>query len=134
MTHHIQLFTDRSGAGINWRLLAPNNRETARGTRLHADEHACRDDVLRLQSAAGRLRPRARRAAQGRWSWELSLDGTVVVAATNSFDRQIRCEQALDGIAERFASARIASSLTDTVGRRRAPRWIIPAPSVRENA
>lgn len=118
-THQIQLFVDRSGVGVNWRLLAANHRETGRGTRLFADERVCRDEVRKLQDAALRLVPRTCRAPLGRWSWELSLDGTVVVASIRSFDRLIRCEQVLVAVAERFGTASVAAGLVDSGARRR---------------
>ncbi len=127
----IQLFVDRTGAGYNWRLLAANNRETGRGTSLHLDERACRDEIRRLQCASHRLVARARRASLGRWSWELALDDVVVAASTHTFDRMIRCEQVVATVAARLAAAPIAAGVIDS-GLRRRTASIRPTPRLGE--
>jgi hypothetical protein len=114
----VQLFAISAGAGVRWRLLAGNNRESGRGTEGFSDPETCRVAVKQLQQDVTLLRPRLRRAEPNRWVWELHLDAVPVAVAAHPFDRLIRCEQAVAQFVVQLQDATISPSLLISGARR----------------
>jgi hypothetical protein len=116
---HVQLFSNFASAPIRWRLLSGNNRDIGRGVKDFADAETCRVGIKELQTNLHELRSRLVRAQDSAWSWQL-LDGDVaVVLASAHFDRQIRCEQALDGFRSMLEHASISEDVMISSKRRR---------------
>jgi hypothetical protein len=117
---HVQLFASDANAPVRWRLLSGNNRELGRGLISYADADTCLIALKDLQADVSELEGRVRRSKPNGWAWDVVAEGVAIAVAGHSFDRLIRCEQAL----ARFFVAIVGAPVTDDVmfngSRRRA--------------
>jgi hypothetical protein len=107
--HHIQLFSLDARSGVRWRLLSGNNRDLGQSLDGFSDPEVARVGVKEAQMTLAELQPRIRRVAGNRWRWELEQDGRPIVSGSHTFDRSIRCEQALEQFTRHFADAPIGA-------------------------
>jgi hypothetical protein len=114
----VQLFAETEQAAVRWRLLSGNNRELGRSLGSYPDAEACRLVIKELQAGASHTLPAIRRVGSHAWSWQLMRGQEVVAEASHSYDRRIRCEQAMLHFAAQLGDAVIRSEIMLTHSRR----------------
>ncbi len=115
---HFQLFAVTSTSPIKWRLLSGNNRELGRAVDAYPDVESCLVAVKQFVESLDDLTGLVRRRDGDGWAWWLASEGGTVVTCGRSYDRQIRCEQALLNFRQLAASADASSGLVVTASRR----------------
>jgi len=108
---HFQLFSAGAELPVRWRLLSANNREMARGLAEYPSPDECRLGIDALRGELARLDPIVRRTPGHQWQWELLRSGRRFVVAGHTFDRQIRCAQALQHFLDSVPQAQVAAVL-----------------------
>src|SRR5262245_52634477 len=111
MSAHVQLFTTLAKAGVKWRLLSGNNREVGRGEHVYADVEAAVVGIKQLQLMIGDFDQRIRHVPSGQWRWELLANEEPAVGSARGFDRQIRCELAMQQFLTLFDLAPIGDGV-----------------------
>jgi len=100
----IQLFV-RGAGGVEWRLMAPNNRELGRGGGPFPSADACLEALRRMQ-----VPPEppsfvlARDFTGVLWRWELVYPAASAVSS-RSYQRRLACLQAATRFADLFQTA-----------------------------
>lgn len=117
---YVQLYSHAEDTPFAWRLLGGNNRETGRSAVMYPDEPAARDAVVRFQCELDSYRPQFTRREHNQWLWQLLRGDQPVAASGRTYDRQVRCEQALNS----FIRAIRTASISDTVMVSSTRRWI----------
>jgi hypothetical protein len=117
LVRHVQLFIGADGL-VRWRLLGGNNWELGRSAVGHAGSEACVLAVKQVQVGVADLVARIIRIAPGKWAWELRDAGNDAVASGRSFDRLIRCQQALAQFVSLIVDARVNPTVTESLSRR----------------
>jgi uncharacterized protein YegP (UPF0339 family) len=108
---HFQMFSAGPELPVRWRLLSANNREMARGSIEYPTAEDCLTGIDELRLKVGDLEPFVRRTPAHQWQWELQQAGRRVVLAGHTFDRQIRCAQALQHFLDNVPEARVAEAV-----------------------
>jgi uncharacterized protein YegP (UPF0339 family) len=85
-----QLFT-RLSDRVDWRFVASNNREIARGDGA-TDERLCRELIDDLKRHVSQCRPVTYQDQTGGWRWELRVGGQSVAASSRWYHRRVECE------------------------------------------
>ena len=91
---HVQVYSGIAGVPVRWRLLSGNHRDMGRGALDFPDEESCHIGIKEMVVALEQLVPSVVRATGNRWSWRLTLNGTVLATSGHTFDRRGRCEEA----------------------------------------
>jgi hypothetical protein len=118
MVRHIQLFVGADGL-VRWRLLGGNNWELGRSAVGHRNTEACLAAIRHLQHGAAEMIGRTVRISPGKWAWVLRDASNDPVANGRSFDRLIRCRQALAQFVTLIGDARVSATVTEPLSRRR---------------
>jgi hypothetical protein len=108
---HVQIYARGPSAPVRWRLLSGNHRDMGRGALDFQDEESCQIGIKETVEAVDRLAPTIVRVAGNRWSWRLSLAGTVVATSGHSFDRRGRCEEACTRFLQLMPGAEVRSGV-----------------------
>jgi hypothetical protein len=120
---HFQLFATDFDSDIRWRLLSGNNRELGRSANSYPDAESCQLEIKHVLAGVAELVPHVRRREGNVWRWIL-LDGIIPLAVGGrDYDRQVRCEQAVDLFRFVAPTARLPEVVTLTGSR----RWVHPA-------
>jgi hypothetical protein len=119
-----QLFSSGPDAPIKWRLLSANNREMARGSIEYASAPLCVQGIELLRQELSELRQVVRRTTGHAWQWELTRAAGQLVVAGHTFDRQIRCAQALQYFLTSAPHAQVTPAVMISAYR----RWHSSAP------
>ncbi|HJQ44585.1 MAG TPA: hypothetical protein VJ831_15955 [Jatrophihabitantaceae bacterium] len=128
----IQLFALTYHSPVRWRLLSGNNREVARSVAEYRDRESCLLAIKQARETVTMFVPVVRRNEQGRWTWELQVDGDPVVHSPQGFVRQIRCEQGLGHFLATVSVAEISAATLVSHARRWEQRTLhSPPPPVR---
>lgn len=120
---HFQLFASDARATVRWRLLSGNNRELGRAYAAHPDAESCLLAVKDFVEVVDELTVQVRRREGDGWGWALLADGRCVVTCGHSYDRQVRCEQAVANFCDLAATAALSSGVVVTASR----RWVHPS-------
>jgi hypothetical protein len=115
---HFQLFATTASSPIKWRLLSGNNRELGRAVDTYTDAESCLVAVKQFVEGIDELAGLVRRRDGGGWGWWLASETGIVVTCGRSYDRQIRCEQALLNFRVLAAGADTSTGLVVTASRR----------------
>lgn len=91
----VQLYASRPAGPVRWRLLGANHRDLGRGAHDFMNGAQCLEAVQMLARRLDQAAPSLSRAADGRWTWRLVLDGGVVARSSHGFDRRLRCSDAV---------------------------------------
>jgi hypothetical protein len=78
----------------SWRLLGANNRELGRGGRVHITEEEC---LAAIDDGRAKI-ALARQVTvflDGRWAWQLEIEGEVFASAGRAYQRQRECRYSL---------------------------------------
>ena len=107
----IQLFTTRRHGPVQWRVLARNHREVARGAETYGTPEDARralaellHDPLALSGSCFLVRPHT-------WKWDLTHSDRLVACSSRVFDRQPRCQAALQHATTNLASALLVDKI-----------------------
>jgi hypothetical protein len=87
---HFEIFS-RGRAGVRWRLLSANNRNSGQSGSSFPDVDACRSALDNLLHLLDELRPLYTASTDGRWEWMLARGDLVLARSSHSFDRRLRC-------------------------------------------
>jgi hypothetical protein len=118
LVRHIQLFVGADGL-VRWRLLGGNNWELGRSAAGYRGTEACLVAVRQLQLGVADLVGRTVRITPGKWAWVLRDASNAPIANGRSFDRLIRCQQAMAQFVALIVDARINPTVTEPPSRRR---------------
>ena len=116
---YVQLFARAEDMPYAWRLLGGNNRETGRSAGTFPDVPAARAAVAQFQRELDSYHSRLDRLEHNQFTWLLLRGDTPVAASGRSYDRQVRCEQALSS----FLRAIRTAPISDTVVLSSTRRW-----------
>lgn len=104
--------TGEGSEEITWMLVSSNNRPLGRGGLSFATSDACRAAVSTLRQQHDRVVATATPAeTNGRWAWQVGLDGTTVAVSTRTYLRHRECDYNLRRFLEALPSAEIAPAV-----------------------
>ena len=115
---HFQLFATDTCSPIRWRLLSGNNRELGRCLATYVDIESCLVAMKIFVESAIEMTGQVRRREGGGWAWTLSSGSETIVVCGRSYDRQVRCEQALANFRHLAAVAEASNGIVITASRR----------------
>jgi hypothetical protein len=115
---HFQLFATNTSSPIKWRLLSGNNRELGRCVATYADVESCLVATKVFVESVDELTGQVRRREEGGWAWSLTSGLEPIVVCGRSYDRQVRCEQALANFRHLAAVAVSGTGVVITASRR----------------
>jgi hypothetical protein len=92
---HFEMYS-RGRAGVHWRLLSANNRDSGQSASGFTDIDACRSGLDRLLGLLDELQPMYTLTTGQRWEWTLVLRDVPLARSSRSFDRRLRCGAAIE--------------------------------------